>query len=542
VIALPKRPKLSRKAGAVLSAAALAVGGIAVIAPPASATVTTLCTGYAGCTKAGMANAGYVTAGKSMYWRMYAGHNCTNYAAYRMIKAGMPNTRPWTGSGNATNWGTAMSKLTSGVPRVGSVAWWKAGVYPAGSAGHVAYVEKVVSATEIIVSMDSWHGDFSWARITKATKGWPSGFVHFKDVQIVNTAAPKITGTAKVGNTLSASTGSWSVAGTAYAYQWMANGAAVSGATSSTLPLTNALTGKTITVRVIASKLGYPNTLATSTATGAVQPGVIDNTAAPTISGEPRVDSTLTASPGSWSPTPAAVSYRWLADGAYVDGATSSSLDLGAAMVGKSIKVQVTATKPGYPAVKALSAATDPVAPGQMRSTAAPSVAGQATPGTTLRLGAVSADPAASRKVRWSRGYTLIRGATGATYRVTAADLGHRLRAVVYLDRRGYKEMVLPSSWTGTVRANPVLGVATTPGHRRLAFRATVRSAWIPNLDGVLQVRSAGKLLRQVAVRDGVAAGTITGLPVSTRSYRFRLVSTSKYAGDVVVRRIAIRQ
>jgi hypothetical protein len=100
----------------------------------------------------------------------------------------------------------------------------------------------------------------------------------------------------------------------------------------------------------------------------------------------------------------------------------------------------------------------------------------------------------------------------------------------------------VPSSWTGTVRANPVLGVATTPGHRRLAFRATVRSAWIPNLDGVLQVRSAGKLLRQVAVRDGVAAGTITGLPVSTRSYRFRLVSTSKYAGDVVVRRIAIRQ
>jgi hypothetical protein len=44
----------------------------------------------------------------------------------------------------------------------------------------VAYVEKVVSPTEIIVSQDSWGGDFSWARITKDGKGWPNGFVHFR--------------------------------------------------------------------------------------------------------------------------------------------------------------------------------------------------------------------------------------------------------------------------------------------------------------------------------------------------------------------------
>ena len=62
-----------------------------------------------------------------MYWRMYGGHNCTNYAAYRMVKAGLPNTRPWSGGGNATYWGTSMKSLTNATPRVGAVAWWKAG-------------------------------------------------------------------------------------------------------------------------------------------------------------------------------------------------------------------------------------------------------------------------------------------------------------------------------------------------------------------------------------------------------------------------------
>ncbi len=57
-----------------------------------------------------------------------------------------------------------MSRITNGTPSVGAIAWWRAGVKPAGSAGHVGYVEKVVSADEIIVSQDSWNGDFSWTR------------------------------------------------------------------------------------------------------------------------------------------------------------------------------------------------------------------------------------------------------------------------------------------------------------------------------------------------------------------------------------------
>ena len=112
-----------------------------------------LCTGYSGCEAAGYSNFGYRERGNSMYWNMYSGYNCTNYVAYRMVQAGMPNVRPWSGSGNAMFWGTSNASKTDRTPEVGAVAWWRAnrsGV--SGSAGHVAYVERVVSPTEIIVS------------------------------------------------------------------------------------------------------------------------------------------------------------------------------------------------------------------------------------------------------------------------------------------------------------------------------------------------------------------------------------------------------
>lgn len=149
------------------------VGGFAV------ASSSYLCTGYDSCAAHGYSHAGYKQAAKNQYWRMYGGHNCTNYAAYRMVKAGLPNTRPWSGTGNAYNWGPANPKIRDATAAVGAVAWWKANVKGAGSLGHVAYVERIVSADEIIISEDSWGGNFHWRHVRRSS-GWPSGFLHFQ--------------------------------------------------------------------------------------------------------------------------------------------------------------------------------------------------------------------------------------------------------------------------------------------------------------------------------------------------------------------------
>lgn len=141
--------------------------------PSAHAATQVLCTGYASCHARGYQHYGYAEQSKSMYWRMYRGHNCTNYVAYRLVQNGMPNVRPYAKLGNAAGWGKVAKKLTNSKPNLGAVAWWKS--------GHVAIVEKVVSPTEILVSEDNWGGDFRWRRITKSAKGWPTGFIHFLD-------------------------------------------------------------------------------------------------------------------------------------------------------------------------------------------------------------------------------------------------------------------------------------------------------------------------------------------------------------------------
>ena len=529
-----------RRLSAAVCTVLLAAGGVATTAAPASATVTTLCVGYTGCARLGMSDSGYSKASSTMYWRMYSGHNCTNYAAYRMVRSGLPNSRPWTGSGNATNWGSAMSRITNGTPSVGAVAWWRAGVYPAGSAGHVAYVEKVVSADEIIVSMDSWRGDFSWARITRASRGWPSGFVHFNDVHLASRTLPTVTGSPKVGSTLTATPGTWSVAGTSYAYQWLADGSPISGATSSTFTATQALKGKRLSVKVTASAPGYPAASAVSAATAAVQPGVITNIAPPTISGDPRVDSALTVQPGTWDPATAAFDYQWRADGAPIPDATGTSLALDPSLVGKAISVEVTATQTGYTAVTSVSAATSPVAPGEMPATTPPSVSGQAVPGGSLQLGSFSVDPAATTSVRWMRGLDRVPGAASSSYRVSTADLGHRMRAIIIVKRAGYRQQVLRTHWTRVVKATPVLRVTTVPGVGRLAFRATVRAAGVAPIDGTLVVRSRGKVLSTVRVSDGAASGTITALPPGSRIFRFRVPATATTDPGAVVRRLRI--
>src|SRR5689334_12029112 len=228
---------------------------------------------------------------------MYTGTNCTNYVAYRLVTTnGMPNVRPKAGVGNAEDWGFAMSSITDSTPNADSVAWW-------GRTGHhVAYVEKVVSSTEIWVSESNWSGAFDWRKITKSGSGWPDGFIHFNDLKITNNQKPTIRGTVKVGSPLTAWGGDWTPKGNTYVYQWRADGQSISGAVGKTFTPTASQLGKQLSVQVTASRPSYPTVKATS-ASANVAPGTFTTAEPPTITGTARVDSTLTASTGTWSPT-----------------------------------------------------------------------------------------------------------------------------------------------------------------------------------------------------------------------------------------------
>lgn len=166
-------------ASRILLTVGLLVAGLLVNVPAArSAEWVVLCTGYDSCAAAGYPNAGYQDVSGTSYWSQYAGHNCTNYVAYRLIKNGMSSTKPAGLSGNASNWGPSFPGQTNAEPALGSIAWWDTSF---SASGHVAYVEKVVSPTEILVSEDNWGGDFRWRRVTLDGGLWPKGFIHLKD-------------------------------------------------------------------------------------------------------------------------------------------------------------------------------------------------------------------------------------------------------------------------------------------------------------------------------------------------------------------------
>lgn len=168
-----------RRAAALLAAiVTLLVSTVGIAAPARSAEWIVLCTGYDPCQAAGYPHAGYKENSATSWWRQSAGHNCTNYVAYRLVKNGLPNTRPSTLSGNAYNWGPAFPSQTNDDPAVGSVAWWNTSF---SSTGHVAYVERVISADEIIISEDNWGGEFKWRRVTRTGGKWPTGFIHLRD-------------------------------------------------------------------------------------------------------------------------------------------------------------------------------------------------------------------------------------------------------------------------------------------------------------------------------------------------------------------------
>ncbi|PWN01452.1 hypothetical protein DJ010_18040 [Nocardioides silvaticus] len=487
---------------------------------------TYLCTGYSGCRNAGYSDAGYGAVNNRMYWRMYSGHNCTNYAAYRMIQAGMSTERPWSGSGMAYNWGHAMAHLTNARPSVGAVAWWDRYDQGVGSSGHVAYVEKVVSADEIIISEDSWSGDFHWRRITRDSGRWPTGFIHFVDKAVQNTEPPAITGTPQVGVELTATRGSWADGSKlTISWQWLADGAPVAGATEKRFTPTAAEKGKQITVEVTAKRDGYTSSTVGSQPTAAVARGEFTMVTPPTISGDPTVDEVLTATPATWSPESEDTLYRWKADGVLIEGATSPTLTLTRDLLGKKIVVATHARAAGYKNMPVRSATVGPVVSGQIVASTPTTISGRPRLGQVLTAQPGTVQPAdATVAYQWLRNAEPVEGATAATYALTSADLGATLAVQVTRSRRNYADLVETARVDGKVVAKPTVTVTPTGRSRKAVVRVqvTVPDVGVP---GDVTVKVGGRTVTATLV-SGQAKAVVKGLEPGSRTVRVQ------YAGS----------
>jgi hypothetical protein len=356
----------------------------------------------------------------------------------------------------------------------------------------------------------------SWGDGGYATLSWSfvNGFVEeavaidgVKSSGLLNTASPSVSGSAVVGETLTASNGTWSPDAAAYSYQWQrsvdggTSWSPIAGATTTSYVLTSADVGTWLRFSVIASN-GAKQGSGSSVPVGPVSSGPPLNMAKPLISGVARAGQTLSASPGTWNPADGSYQYQWQrsSDGggtwSPIAGATSTSYTLTGGDVGDQLFVIVTAANARGQGT-ARSDPTGPVLSAAPRNAAVPTLHGNTRAGQTLSATTGVWDPAGSSYAfRWQRssdgGFTwsYISGASRSSYRLAAADVGRVVRVEVTASNP-FGSARAPSFMTSPIR------VALAPprgrlsiGHPTIAGR-TLRFA-VRVIRGAGQVQAVG--------------------------------------------------
>jgi hypothetical protein len=201
---------------------------------------------------------------------------------------------------------------------------------------------------------------------------------------------------------------------------------------------------------VTGSLSGFQDVTVTTARTLPVALGEPVSVERPTLRGTARVGGTLEAATGSTTGT---VEYQWLRNGAAIEGAVGATYTVAAADLRARLAVRVTVTVPGHVPSEAVSAASAPVGAATLRTLRAPAVKGKARVGRTVRVtaGRWSA-PGAKVSRQWLRNGTVIRGATGAKYRIVKADRRAKLKVRITVTAPGHTTVTITKALKGRVK------------------------------------------------------------------------------------------
>ncbi len=265
-----------------------------------------------------------------------------------------------------------------------------------------------------------------------------------------NSVSPLVTGPTAEGQTLSATSGTWTPAGAmAYSYKWERcvqiecyTYSDIPGATNATYRLQAGDVGKKVFVAVKARNgWGWADDWAFSPSVGPVTLGKPVNLTAPVLSGTPAVGSTVSVTNGTWTGSPTSYAYEWWrcipsggggCTSSKIAGAASNTYVLTSAELTGTVYVNVTATN-GIGSDSAMSNSVGPVTVAKPVNLTAPVLSGTPLVGSTVSVtnGTWSGSPT-SYAYEWWRcipsggsGCTpsTIAGAASNTYVLTAAEL-----------------------------------------------------------------------------------------------------------------------
>src|SRR5215210_3967278 len=314
-----------------------------------------------------------------------------------------------------------------------------------------------------------------------------------------NSSPPTVSGTAQVGQTLTAEPGSWSGSEPiGYGYRWRrcdggGGGCSdIAGADGQSYTLAEADLDSTLRVAVTATNAAGSSTASSQpTALVEAEPSAPVNSSPPTVSGTAREGEQLSAQRGVWAGSePIEYGYQWRRCSSLdvcedIVGASAESYTLTAADVGFSMQVTVTATNAvGWSAASSQRTATVEAKPAAPVNSSPPTVSGTAQVGQTLTAepGSWSGSEPIGYGYRWRRcdggggGCSDIAGADGQSYTLAEADLDSTLRVAVTATNAAGSSTA-SSQPTALVEAEPDTtapaapsGLTATPGDGSVAL------------------------------------------------------------------------
>ena len=293
----------------------------------------------------------------------------------------------------------------------------------------------------------------------------------------------------RFGTKLVAPTVSWSRDPAAVTYQWVRKTGqnnigftVIDGAVGPAYNPGQADLGKYIAVRIFATAQGSTTSVAISAGSTKVTAYEFSTRGTPTVSGQAVFGRVLTASAGTWLPTPDSISYRWMRGNVEIPGATNALYTLGVDDIGEIISVKAYGVKMGYEDVRGMTSAntTSTVVPASFTGVP-PAVNGGAYVEQVLTVdpGVIVPEPA-SVTYEWLRGSEVVQS-DAEPYAITTADLGESITFRVRAARSGYTNIERSDS-TAVVQASPVFTKVGTPsisGTAKVGSRLTaVRGTW----------------------------------------------------------------
>lgn len=352
---------------------------------------------------------------------------------------------------------------------------------------------------------------------------------------LTNTPNPTIAGRAKVGFSLTVSTGTWD-SGTSFTYQWLRNGSPISGATGTSYALVAADQGAKITVAITGRTASSLPVTRTSSETAAIESSALTNTPTPVISsstGDYKVAATLTYSVAGFNPGVEGFipKTQWLRNGSPISGATSTTYLLAAADLNTTITVRVT-YETAAASVAKISNGVGPIAVTGAIASTQPSITfgSPIRPNSTI-TGNVGNWNVTSLTYVWLRNGVQLSGGeipvsrnAVVYYTVTPSDVGSKISMRVTSFTTGYSgsatsnesttvEPLATTPGTVSISGNKTLGSVLTATPANWATGTTLAYQWFRNGNSITGATGATYTVVQAD-----SAASITVIATGTRT------------------------